>query len=168
MSRVYIGIDPGLKGALCAVSADDRSLLEVVDCPTLSNAGKLIYNIPEMAALLRHMALMGDSTVILEQAQSMPGQGVKSMFSVGRGMGIWEGILAALGVPFRAVRPNVWTRRVFLGMSGTGKFRSIQFALQMFPEIELTPQRCRKPKDGRADAACLAFYGTMEDQPCRA
>jgi crossover junction endodeoxyribonuclease RuvC len=160
--RVVIGVDPGIKGAVAAINADDMSLLEVVDCPVASNAGKAIYNTPEMAHTIRRMSLLGDAIVILEQAQSMPGQGVKSMFSTGRSFGIWEGILAALDVPFRTVRPNVWTRKVFAGMPASrGKFRSIQFALQVFPDIELTPQRCRTPKDGRADAACLAYFGAV-------
>ena len=160
MKRVIIGIDPGIKGAVAAIDADNLRLIEVTDCPTLKNAGKEIFNIQEMAHTIRRLSLLGDATVILEQAQSMPGQGVKSMFSVGRSMGIWEGILSALDVPFRTVRPNVWTKRTLAGMPGQGKMRSIQFALQMFPDIELTPQRCRTPKDGRADAACLAYYGT--------
>ena len=52
-------------------------------------------------------------------------------------------------------------KKINAGMPGEGKLRSIRFALQMFPGIELTPQRCRKPKDGRADAACLAYWGTV-------
>lgn len=161
MSRIIIGIDPGLKGAIAAIDAEKMELLEIVDCPTNKNAGKPIYNIAAMAHTIRRMSLLGDAIVILEQAQSMPGQGVTSMFSVGRSMGIWEGILAALDVSYRTVRPCVWTRRLFTGLPGKGKFRSIQFVLRMFPGIELTPQRCRKPKDGRADAACLAYWGSV-------
>ena len=161
MPRIIIGIDPGIKGAIAAINADSRKLLELVDCPTAKNAGKAIYNIPEMAHTIRRLSLLGDAVVVLEQAQSMPGQGVTSTFSTGRSFGIWEGILAALDMPYRTVRPVVWTKRIFAGMPGEGKFRSIQFALRMFPGIELTPQRCRTPKDGRADAACLAYWGAV-------
>jgi crossover junction endodeoxyribonuclease RuvC len=163
MNRIVIGIDPGIKGAVAAIRESDRSLLELADCPTRRVDRTTIYDVPEMAHLIRRLSLMGDATVVLEQAQSMPGQGVKSMYSVGRSFGLWEGILAALDVPFRTVRPNVWMKRLFTGMPGqnTGKFRSIQFALQMFPNILLTPQRGRAPKDGRADAACLAYWGAV-------
>ena len=162
MSKVIIGIDPGIKGAIAAINANSMELLEVVDCPTTKNAGKAIYNISEMADIVRHMSLYGkDVLVILEQQQAMPKQGTTSMFSIGRGFGIWEGILATLGMPCRSVRPTVWTRRIFEGISGEGKFRSIRFALQMFPGIELTPQRCKTPRDGRADAACLAYWGML-------
>jgi crossover junction endodeoxyribonuclease RuvC len=163
MIRIIIGIDPGIKGAVAAVRESDRGLIEVIDCPTRRVDRTTIYDVPEMAHTIRRLALAGDATVILEQAQSMPGQGVKSMYSVGRSFGLWEGILAALDVPFRTVRPSVWMKKLFAGMPGEnkGKFRSIQFALQMFPNIMLTPQRCRTPKDGRADAACLAYWGVL-------
>jgi crossover junction endodeoxyribonuclease RuvC len=161
--RIVIGIDPGIKGAVAAIRESDRSLIELVDCPTRRADGKTLYDVPEMAHTIRRLSLLGEATVILEQAQSMPGQGVVSMFSAGRSFGLWEGILSALDVPFRTVRPNVWTKRLFTGMPGEskGKFRSIQFALRMFPGIMLTPQRGRTPKDGRADAACLAYWGTV-------
>jgi len=167
MKRVIIGIDPGLQGAIAAIDATDRQLIEVVDCPVRKHGGAAIYNIPEMANTIRRLSLGNLAVVYLEQSQSMPGQGVSSTFKIGRGMGIWEGILAALSVPYRTVRPIVWTKKVFTGMpaDAKGKFRSVQFAMQMFPDIELTPQRCRTPKDGRADAACIAYYGALEATP---
>jgi crossover junction endodeoxyribonuclease RuvC len=106
------------------------------------------------------MSLFGDAVVTLEQAQAMPGQGVSSTFATGRGFGIGEGVLSALDVPFRTVRPVVWTKRVLAGMPGEGKERSIRFAMGMFPGAELTPKGSRKPRDGRADALCLAYFGT--------
>jgi len=159
--RVSIGIDPGIHGAIAAIDASSLEPLEVSDTPTVTAAGKKLYDIGEMAAIIRHMALMGDAVVVLEQAQAMPGQGVTSTFSTGRGFGLWEGILGALDVPYRAVRPIVWTKRVFTGISGEGKSRSVQFVMRMFPGVELTPPGCRKPKDGRADALSLAYYGTV-------
>lgn len=161
MKRVSIGIDPGITGAIAAIDASSLALIELVDTPTIMSAGKRIYDVSEMAAVIRHMSLLGDALVVLEQAQPMPGQGVTSTFSTGRSFGLWEGLLGALDVPFRTARPIVWTKRVFAGVSGEGKARSIQFSLRMFPGIELTPAGCKAPRDGRADAACLAYYGTL-------
>jgi hypothetical protein len=36
--------------------------------------------------------------VIIEEAQAMPGQGTRSMLTIGLGMGVWLGILGALVV----------------------------------------------------------------------
>ncbi|MDR0616555.1 MAG: hypothetical protein LBG29_07075, partial [Synergistaceae bacterium] len=133
--QVSIGVDPGIKGAIAAVNAQTLEVIEVTDTPV---AGGL-YNISEMAAVIRHMSLLGVAVVTLEQAQAMPGQGVTSTFSTGRGFGIWEGVLGALDVPYRTVRPSVWVKKVLAGTPGEGKERSIRFALQMFPGCGLTP-----------------------------
>ena len=159
--RISVGIDPGLSGAIAAINAGSLELLEVVDTPVITSEGKRLYDIGGMADAIRHMSLLGDAVVILEQAQAMPGQGVSSTFSTGRGFGIWEGVLSALDVPYRTIRPSVWTRKVLAGTPGEGKARSIQFALRMFPGAELTPKGSRKLSDGRADALCLAYYGAV-------
>jgi crossover junction endodeoxyribonuclease RuvC len=156
MTRVSIGIDCGFKGAVAAINAQTLEVIEVTDTPVVNKT----YDVSEMAAVIRHMSLLGVAVVTLEQAQAMPHQGVSSTFSTGRGFGIWEGILGALDVPYRTVRPHVWTKRVLAGTPGEGKERAVSFALRMFPGCELTPKGSRKPRDGRADALCLAYYGT--------
>ena len=160
--RVSIGIDPGLSGAIAAINATTLEPLEVIDTPVVTSEGKRLYDAGAMADAIRRMSLLGGAVVSLEQAQAMPGQGVSSTFSTGYGFGIWEGILSALDVPYRTVRPSVWTKRALAGTPGEGKARSIQFALRMFPGAELTPKGSRKPRDGRSDALCLAYYGTTQ------
>jgi crossover junction endodeoxyribonuclease RuvC len=158
--RVSIGIDPGIKGAIAAIDAHTLEVIEVADTPVIASGNKRLYDISEMTAIIRRVSLPGTAVVTLECAQAMPGQGVTSTFSTGRGFGIWEGILGALDVPYRTARPIVWAKRVLAGVSGKGKERAIRFALRMFPGCELTPKGSRKPRDGRADALCLAYYGT--------
>jgi crossover junction endodeoxyribonuclease RuvC len=157
-----IGIDPGIKGAVCIISRTTRKIVLLRDTPTIRVDGHEIYNIDDMAEIIRQY-LRSPVSVWIEQAQSMPGQGVKSMYSIGRGFGIWEGITVTCRMPLTTVRPHVWTRSLFMGSNGQGKERSIKFALEHFPGIELTPKGCRTPKDGRADAACLAYYGLLRE-----
>jgi crossover junction endodeoxyribonuclease RuvC len=160
VNRIVVGIDPGLHGAIAAVNGK-YGVLGLEDTPVAKAGGKLLYDIAGMAALLRRFALTGAALVVLEQAQAMPGQGVVSMFGIGCGFGIWCGILGALELPYKAVRPSVWTKKVLAGCPGKGKERSVSFAMKMFPGAELVPPGCRKPKDGRADALCLAYWGIM-------
>jgi crossover junction endodeoxyribonuclease RuvC len=160
--KISIGIDPGIYGAIAAVSVSTLEVLEIMDMSTITAGGKKVFDITAMASVLRHVGLLGDAVVILEQAQAMPGQGVSSTFSTGRGAGIWEGVLGTLELPYRTVRSSVWTKRVFTGVSGQGKTRAIQFVMRMFPGTELIPPGCRAPRDGRADALCLAYFGIIE------
>ena len=159
--RISIGIDPGIYGAIACINAATLEVIELLDTPVITAEGKRLYDISAMAATIRRLSLLGDGIVILEQAQSMPGQGVTSTFATGRGFGISEGILGALDVSYRTVRPIVWTRKVLAGVPGEGKARSINFVMRMFPGAELTSKGCKRVKDGRADSLCLAYYGTL-------
>jgi crossover junction endodeoxyribonuclease RuvC len=91
-NRISIGIDTGLSGAIAAINAGSLEIMEVMDTPVITSEGKRLYDVGGMADAIRHLSLLGDAVVILEQAQAMPGQGVSSTFSTGRGFGIWEGV----------------------------------------------------------------------------
>jgi crossover junction endodeoxyribonuclease RuvC len=99
MTKYWLGIDPGLQGAV-AILDDAGALVVLHDVPTLtvptSRGTRHEYDLPGMAALL---APYGQSAhVLIEEAQAMPRQGVRSMFTVGLGFGAWLGILGALGL----------------------------------------------------------------------
>ena len=112
MVKLFIGIDPGLHGGLTVIDSA-FNVLGLEDTPTVSINGKMIYDTSGMCDTLRRFALPGGALVILEAASARPGQGVSSMFSLGRGFGLWQGILSAMAIPFREVHPAVWTKAVF-------------------------------------------------------
>lgn len=148
-----IGLDPGKAGALVALDEAGRLVAahaaEDSFCP-----GE--YRPAEMARLLGGLA---PTLVILERQHAMPKQGLTSTFSIGRGFGLWEGVVAALELPLHVVTSSVWQRAVLRGVPGEGKVRAVIAAEARVPELVLTPGRRRKPHDGLADAACLALYG---------
>lgn len=156
---IVVGIDPGLSGALVAIR-EDLALLRAEDTPTLAAGNRREYDIPRMADLIRSVSLGEPTRAVLEAAQAMPKQGVSSTFSFGRGYGIWLGVLGALEIPYSTVRPGEWTK-ILKGLPGKGKERSVLFASRTFPALELIPEGCKRPKDGRADAACMAYYGAL-------
>jgi hypothetical protein len=99
---VYLcGIDPGLSGAV-AVLAPDGTLQALYDTPVLTlkvaRGKKRVYDVPGMCSLLTPYAGAG-LHVIIEEAQPMPGQVTRSMFTCGYGYGLWVGILGALRIP---------------------------------------------------------------------
>src|SRR5438128_8748323 len=101
-----IGVDPGLHGALAVLGQD--GWLAVHDTPTLmlqtSRGSHTEYDMPGMARLLAPYVGAGVQ-VLIEEAQAMPGQGVRSMFTCGLSFGAWLGLLAALALPYTRVRP---------------------------------------------------------------
>ena len=82
----------------------------------------------------------------------MPGQGTRSMFTVGVGFGAWLGLLAALQIPYTRVRPGVWKKAEGLGPD---KEQARLRAQQLFPGADLQ----RKRDHGRAEALLLAWWG---------
>ena len=83
----------------------------------------------------------------------MPGQGVRSMFTVGVGFGVWLGLLGALEIPYTRVQPAVWKRK--LALQNSDKETARLLAQQLFPAADL---RLKKHHD-RAEALLLALYG---------
>lgn len=163
-----IGIDPGLKGAVVAIDSFKLQPVYVGDTPVYKVKQRAIYNIADMVKVLRNIVNTYGNTVdhvhvTLEQAQAMPGQGVTSMFMTGYGFGLWHGIVVSLGLSVDLVRPMVWQKVAFVGLGNTKKaepkVKSILRAQQLFPTLELIPDGCRVERDGRSDAALMAYYG---------
>lgn len=151
---MHIGIDPGLTGAVAVLSP--AGILEGLhDVPVLSlkvqRGTRAVYDVPGMVALLRPYGA-AQAHVCIEEAQAMPGQGTRSMFTIGHGYGLWLGILAALQIPYTPVRPAIWKRSMVLGKD---KEASRLRAMQLYPGADLR----RKKHHGRAEALLLAVYG---------
>jgi hypothetical protein len=151
---MHIGIDPGLSGAVAVLTADG-TLEALYDTPTLtlatSRGRRQEYDVPGLVALLGPYT--GSQThVIIEEAQAMPGQGTRSMFTCGLGMGIWLGVLAALQLPYRRVRPQIWKKA--MGLKADKEQARLR-AMQLFPNADLR----RKKHHNRAEALLLALYG---------
>jgi crossover junction endodeoxyribonuclease RuvC len=146
-----IGIDPGITGAV-AVLKSDLSFCCVWDMPTLQNGKHHKVNAVELGKFL---SLYGQSTsmVYLENVASMPGQGVASVFSFGRSLGVIEGVVGALQIPMTLVTPQGWKKRA--GLLHTEKDMARTKAQQFYPAADLA----RKKDIGRADAILIARFG---------
>ena len=152
---IYIGIDPGLTGAIAVLWAENQ----VADMPT-TVAGKGVVKREVNGVLLADMlrpfcGTPGSVRVVLERTSAMPGQGVVSMFSMGVSRGVILGVLGALGVPFIDVAPQTW--KAHFRLLGADKDASRTLALRRFPE--LAGYLARKGDHNRAEALLLAVYG---------
>jgi len=150
----YIGIDPGLSGAVAMLSSSG-SVLALDDTPVASVGKKHVYLPREMKRLIFELAASGEVIAVLEDVHAMPKQGVTSTFSLGRGAGLWEGILVGIGVPYELVKPELWKKIMMSGM-GKDKDASRVKALQLFPAA--INSLALKKHHGRADALLLAEY----------
>jgi crossover junction endodeoxyribonuclease RuvC len=155
---IYIGIDPGLSGAVAVINDTAPVLHSVHDTPTILVEGektKRKYHAAAMALLLKPFEGT-PALVVLENVHSMPKQGVASSFCFGEGLGIWKGIIAAYGLALEMPSPQRW-KKLLLADQGKEKEASRYKATQLFPS--LADQLSRVKDDGRAEALLMAEYG---------
>lgn len=170
--EVFIGIDPGLSGALAVLTADDVVL--VGDFPVIEAASertrhdkrdptakpKRVTGIKRMldeGSLVNAVELIDDWTkvksVAIERVGPMPRDGAISAFNFGFTTGLLNGILAARHWPRLAVAPAVWKRELQIPAD---KSAARLAAIRRWPAA--APSLTLKKHDGRAEAIWLAHY----------
>jgi hypothetical protein len=168
-----IGIDPGLDGAVAAI--DRTGMGHVWDMPVLSLGGKTqsgaassrrVLDRRGLKAVLCNALLLSDPageeircTLERQMAFSPPGRkvGATSMFSLGQMYGSLETALAFLEISYEVVMSQRW-KAVVLDGTGKDKAAAVAYCQRAYPSVELVPERCRVPADGRADALCMAEF----------
>jgi crossover junction endodeoxyribonuclease RuvC len=151
---VFIGIDPGLNGALAAIGGEHGP--QVHDCPTLqSGAGtRHEYDVGAMRDLLDTLtANVSIGRVVVELPAPIPHFGVVTARSIGEAIGIWRTLLVDL--PHTFVSPSVWKKG--LGLAGKGKEGAVALALREFPSLA-EDLRLKRHVD-RAEALLLCEWG---------
>lgn len=146
---MIIGVDPGKSGALARLD-DAGRLLEVADMPVV---GPIISAHLLDEIVNRWSFDSPAATAVIEDVHAMPKQGVSSVFSFGRSLGVAEGVLAGNGLSLRYVSPAKWKRALGLG---NDKGVSRRRAIELWPEHAKAFARVKD--DGRAEAALIAYW----------
>jgi len=170
MGMAFVGVDPGLDGALCFMDPNSGSI-KFVDMPTLVvSGGKKNRREYDVAAIAQQLAawveLVDDGRihVAIEKQQVMPARredgeeaskGSFGHFQTGLGFGILIGVTVGLGLPYETVAPVSWKATMCRDMP-KGKDVSRLVALRLFPHLH--PELARKKDHARADALLVACY----------
>lgn len=151
--QIVLGIDPGLAGALVAITPDGLDLRVM---PVVAAGGKQQYDERALVEWLTPYAIK-HAHVFIEAVHAMPKQGVTSMFSFGTGYGLLRGICGGLGLSYELVRPQEWQRVMLAGMPQDSEYL---IASRLWPSvIWRATERCRKHHSGLVDAALIAEFG---------
>lgn len=159
MSKLFVGIDNGLNGGICVIDGDFGIVAKVV-MPTIAGKGsKREYN---LTAIKDFFTLYENdiTLVVLERAQAFPGQGVSSMFRIGLGFGILQGLLAGMNIRYQIIHPKTWQKVVLQDMNREDtKQASALYAQRMNPGYDWrATDRSKNIHDGLTDAYCMAVY----------
>lgn len=154
-AKIYIGLDPGLRGALCAFIEGRIDTIAFEDSD--------YYKVSDY---LDSCLEAGEVVVAIEDVHSMPKQGVASSFKFGFNVGLLHGLLISKAIKFVTVRPQEWQKTVWIrndkvktGSKADPKKTSLNAAQRLFPKINLRRNsRCTVPHDGMVDALLICEY----------
>ena len=153
---LIFGIDTGISGAISIFK--NNKFVEVLDMPTMIDGkkNKRQVNGAQFAHIIKVYSngYDGEMSVIVEQVNAMPGQGVTSMFNFGQSFGVIKGVCSALNIPIYFVRPLKWKK--YFDLVKTNKDASRTKAIQIYPHI--SDKISRKKDSNKADAILIASY----------
>ena len=157
---LFLGVDPGVTGALALVCAQ-RGLLEVAGVPVCSNGTTGVVtrevDVRETNELLRtwsdrHQLARDHLSVVIERPQAMR-TGVTAL-SQGDSYGALRAVAGMWAQRVERVNPAAWKRT--FGLTGEGKAASVECARRLYGEQ--LPKRLR---NDLAEAVLLARYGVV-------
>jgi hypothetical protein len=159
MTKTYIGIDIGKKGAIAVVNENSIDTFPMPMLKDEVDKGSLFFilatNSPE------------NTHIIFEKLGVIYGSSKQTAFSMGYQMGLVEAFCVAMEIPYTAVRAVDWQKEMFKHttvINKTGKTSKDTKAMalvtikRLFPTLSLTYGKATKPHDGLVDAVLIAEY----------
>ena len=168
---LYVGIDPGIKGALSVVDSSG-ALVECLLFPSkkeLSEKGRNItrQDMPKLDELFRDLQAkysLNPMIIMVEKPLLMPGQHVSSTFYGGVSHGVLQAFLAIYfkGVLIVPVSCKDWQSKMITNRTEIEsklrrdrrkqlKLDSIATAKELFPDAVFSKNKKSKDSDGMAD-----------------
>ena len=139
---IWIGIDPGEKGALGFISTGVTNVIPF---------DPSVYIIT-----LKSFKNADDCICCIEDVHSLPREGVTSAHRFGRTIGWLYGVLDTIGIPYQPIKPQRWKAEFGLN---SDKVQSVEVCKRLFPDISLLrTERSRKEDDNLAEAMLMALY----------
>jgi crossover junction endodeoxyribonuclease RuvC len=93
----------------------------------------------------------------------MPGQGVSSSGKFMKNAGIWEGVLAALKIPYELITPQRWRKILDSSVPRKPTKEDLRaYAIQRWPEAAECLKRVED--HNRAEAIIIAQYARLKFQ----
>lgn len=164
MASVIVGIDNGISGGLCAISAHNSAVISSLPMPTTKHNGKTEVDV---LATLRYVRgfLPQDVSVAIEEplAHAKSSQAIRSMALA---FGMLYGACLAHGLPVARIAVKPW-QDAMLGRkreAGMTKTLALAKANELAPdETWLASKRSSTPHDGMVDAFLIARYHLNSD-----
>lgn len=156
---VYVGIDPGLTGAVACLYEDGTATVDQM--PLVG--GKVSYH-----DLREWLAPDGDTDVRVcceEASMQSPGKIAIAMSHLS--VGVIYGMCLMAQIPIVRVKAVEWKKKVLAGRDWKGrKEAALEYVRSKYPKLSF-PCETKADVDrstGKADALCIAEYGAALDR----
>lgn len=154
---IYIGVDPGLHGAIAFLTVDG---LEVLDMPIdeiiRNNKVRHEINGPALSSIIHNVRVHhgGHSVAAIENPGPRPHEPASRAYVFGKAVGLPMGVLYGQLAIVHPVAPVTWKKSYNLHRAGKDASRAL--ASRYWPERALDFRLVKH--HGRAEAALLAKY----------
>ena len=170
MSKVYVGIDVGLKGFICVLDPEGEIIFHAIP---VKNKNELDLHF--LNGLLKGIfeRYQGKQIVVgVEGVHAIFGASAGSTFSFGYVAGAINAFVVSNGVSLINPKPKEWQKEMWRGISivkkksASGKTEvtdtkatSIKACQQLYPGIDLRrTERCTKIDDNKCDSLLIATF----------
>lgn len=170
MSKIRVGIDVGKDGGIAVFINDKLELLQVT--PKIGNQIDLNRIVEILQSNIDDID--SDYHVVVEDVHAIGGSAAGATFAFGWSLGILEGMLVGLSIPYTKVAPKDWQKMLWQGVKPVmkplkegakrkivdTKATSLLAAQRLYPNVDFRKsERASKAHDGIVDALLLAEYG---------
>jgi hypothetical protein len=154
---IFVGIDNGLNGAVVAIDEKEEIVFKSV-MPIVGKPKE--YDVQNLTYLFEYQIFAKDKYVYVgvEKAHVRPVSGARASFMTGKGYGVIQGVLGALGYGYEIITPQKWQKAI-IGSGSKDIKPSIKYCQRKYPKEDFTAtERSKKPHDGITDALVIAIY----------
>ena len=157
-NKVYVGIDPGIDGAIAFYRPP--YVPAIFPLPLIEHStNRYEIDTAELLGILSTYPVEKVARITIEEVGGSPTFGGSRAFNFGKTYGQLLAVIEMFGASSLRVRPQTWKRSVLVGTDHS-KAAAISYVERLFPGIELIPPGKRKPSHDFAEATCLAVYGS--------
>lgn len=161
MTNFFVGVDPGMTGAIAFIDESGEYLF-FRDYPGSASAmARDINQILCASNYLDSPRLNHILLAVIENVHPMPKQGVSSTGKFMKNAGILEGIIAALQIPYELITPQRWRKVLDSSVPHKPTKEDLRaYAIKRWPAA--AEELKRKKDHNRSEALIMASYARLK------
>jgi Holliday junction resolvasome RuvABC endonuclease subunit len=162
--NIVIGVDVGFEGGIAVYDIQYNNLAPW-EMPVIKKNDKRELNIDRLIDIFYTVA---DGVIMcgIEFQHPFPKEGVKSVFSLGKQVGILEAVLTSACIPYEFINPPEWKK--FFMLKGKDKKGAIEECANLieilFPYLPIKTKE-GKYKTGIIDSVLIMLYTLLKYKP---